>query len=76
LADLALFNINKLEYTGSLSDPLAALIFTGISHQAEYTIINGKIVVEKGRLVGEDEEVIIKNGNEIAARLLKSYSKS
>jgi 8-oxoguanine deaminase len=76
LADLALFNINKLEYTGSLSDPLAALIFTGISHQAEYTIVNGKIVVEKGRLVGEDEEVIIKNGNEIAARLLKSYSKS
>ena len=76
LADLALFNINKLEYTGSLSDPLAALIFTGISHQAEYTIVNGKIVVEKGRLVGEDEEVIIKNGNEIAARLLNSYSKS
>jgi cytosine/adenosine deaminase-related metal-dependent hydrolase len=76
LADLALFNINKLEYTGSLSDPLAALIFTGISHQAEYTIVNGKVVVEKGRLVGEDEDVIIKNGNEIAARLFNSYSKS
>ncbi|MDR3609349.1 MAG: 8-oxoguanine deaminase [Ignavibacteriaceae bacterium] len=76
LADVALFNINKLEYTGSLSDPLAALIFTGISHQAEYTIVNGKVVVEKGKLVGEDEEVIIKHGNEIADRLLKSYSKS
>ena len=76
LADMALFNINKLEYTGSLSDPLAALIFTGISHQAEYTIVNGKVVVEKGRLVGEDEDVIIKNGNEIAARLFNSYSKS
>jgi 8-oxoguanine deaminase len=76
LADLALFNINKLEYTGSLSDPLAALVFTGISHQTEYTIVNGKVVVEKGKLVGEDEEVIIKNGNKIAARLLSSYSKS
>jgi cytosine/adenosine deaminase-related metal-dependent hydrolase len=76
LADIALFNINKLEYTGSLSDPLAALIFTGISHQAEYTIVNGKVVVEKGRLVGGDEDVIIKNGNEIAARLFNSYSKS
>jgi 8-oxoguanine deaminase len=76
LADLALFNINKLEYTGSLSDPLAALIFTGISHQTEYTIVNGKIVVEKGRLVGEDEEVIIKKGNEIAMQLLNSYPKS
>ena len=76
LADLALFNINKLEYTGSLSDPLAALIFTGISHQAEYTIVNGKVVVEKGKLVGEDEEIIIKNGNKIAERLFNSYSKS
>jgi 8-oxoguanine deaminase len=76
LADIALFNINKLEYTGSLSDPLAALIFTGISHQAEYTIVNGKVVVEKGKLVGEDEEIIIKNGNKIAERLFNSYSKS
>jgi len=76
LADLALFNINKLEYTGSLSDPLAALLFSGISHQAEYTIVNGKVVVENGRLVGEKEEIIIKKGNEIAARLLNSYSKS
>jgi cytosine/adenosine deaminase-related metal-dependent hydrolase len=76
LADLALFNINKLEYTGSLSDPLAALVFAGISHQTEYTIVNGKIVVEKGKLVGEDEEVIIKHGNQIAARLFNSYSKS
>ena len=71
LADLALFNINKLEYTGSLSDPLASLVFSGINHQSEYTIVNGKIVVEKGRLVGEDEEIIVKKGNEIANKLLK-----
>jgi 8-oxoguanine deaminase len=76
LADLALFNINKLEYTGSLSDPLAALLFAGISHQTEYTIVNGKVAVEKGRLVGEREELIIKKGNEIASQLYKKYSKS
>jgi cytosine/adenosine deaminase-related metal-dependent hydrolase len=72
LADLALFNINKLEYTGSLSDPLASLVFTGINHQTEYTIVNGKIVVENGRLTGEDEEFIIKKGNEIANKLLSN----
>ncbi len=72
LADLALFNINKLEYTGSLSDPLASLIFTGINHQTEYTIVNGKIVVDKGKLTGEDEEVIISKGNEIAKKLLNN----
>jgi len=72
LADLALFNINKIEYTGSLSDPLAALIFTGINHQTEYTIVNGRVVIDKGKLTGEDEDLIIKKGNEIAARLLKN----
>jgi cytosine/adenosine deaminase-related metal-dependent hydrolase len=71
LADLALFNINKLEYTGSLSDPLAALLFTGFNHQTEYTIVNGKIVVDKGKLTGEDENFIIKKGNEIAKKLLQ-----
>ena len=72
LADIALFNINKLEYTGSLSDPLASLVFTGINHQTEYTIVNGKIVVENGKLVGEDEDIIVKKGNEIANRLLNN----
>ncbi|MCK9426382.1 MAG: 8-oxoguanine deaminase [Ignavibacteriaceae bacterium] len=71
LADLAIFNINKLEYTGSLSDPLAALLFSGISHQTEYTIVNGKVVVDKGRLVGEDEELIIRKGNEIAKKFFE-----
>ncbi|MCL5028170.1 MAG: 8-oxoguanine deaminase [Bacteroidetes bacterium] len=70
LADLAVFNLNKLEYTGSLSDPLAALLFSGISHQTEYTIVNGKVVVERGKLIGEDENLIIKKGNEIAKKLL------
>jgi cytosine/adenosine deaminase-related metal-dependent hydrolase len=73
LADLALFNIHKLEYTGSLSDPLAALLFAGITHQAEYTIVNGKIVVDHGNLVGENEELIIQKGNAIAKRLLQKH---
>lgn len=72
LADLALFNINKLEYTGSLSDPMAALLFSGISHQTEYTIVNGHIAVEHGRLTGESEEVIKNKGNEISRKLLIS----
>jgi cytosine/adenosine deaminase-related metal-dependent hydrolase len=69
-ADLALFDVNRLEYAGSLSDPPAALIFSGSSHQAEYTIVNGSIVVEKGRLTGYDEEAIVRNANRIAKKLL------
>ena len=72
LADIALFNIHRLEYTGSLSDPLAALLFAGISHQTEYTIVNGKVVVDRGRLTGEDEEMIMTKGNAIAEKLLRT----
>lgn len=70
-ADLALFNIDKLEYAGALSDPPAALLFAGINHQTEYTIVNGKIVVDHGTLTGFDEDEITRNVNRIAFRLLK-----
>jgi cytosine/adenosine deaminase-related metal-dependent hydrolase len=70
-ADLSLFNINRLEYAGALSDPVAALLFAGINHQTEYTIVNGKIVVRNGRLTGYDEQSIVKNANRIARKLLK-----
>jgi cytosine/adenosine deaminase-related metal-dependent hydrolase len=74
LADLALFDINKLEYTGSLSDPLAALLFAGINHQTKYTIVDGKLVVDHGRLVGENEELIVLKGNAISRKLLEARS--
>ena len=69
-ADIAIFDLNKLEYTGALSDPLAALIFSGYNHQVDTTIVNGKIVVRDGRLVNVNEEKIISKGNEISFALL------
>jgi len=68
---VAIFDLNKLEYTGSLSDPLAALIFSGINHEADTTIVNGKIVVREGKLVNIDETEIIRNGNQISERMLQ-----
>jgi len=70
-ADVAIFNLNKLEYTGALSDPLAALVFSGICHLADTTIVNGRIVVEDGRLVHFDEDEIIQQGNQCATTMLK-----
>ena len=70
-ADIAMFNTNKLEYCGSHSDPLASIIFCGYNHGAEYTIVNGKVVVDKGELTGFDEKEIIQNANRIAEKMLK-----
>ena len=70
-ADLAVFNVDRLEYCGSLSDPFAALIFAGYNHGTEYTICNGRVVVEKGTLTGIDERLLIREANRIAEKLLR-----
>ena len=69
LADIALFDVQKMEYAGALSDPAAALLFSGYNHGADYVFVNGKAAVVQGRLVGEDEEEIRDNANRIAAKL-------
>jgi cytosine/adenosine deaminase-related metal-dependent hydrolase len=68
-ADLALFDVHKLEYAGSLSDPLGALIFSGYNHGTAYTIVNGKVVVEAGDLVGVEEREVVEKANAAAKRL-------
>ena len=69
-ADLAIFDVGKMEYSGALSDPLAAIIFSGYNHGAEYTIVNGKVGVEHGRLTGFDETELMTRCNAISARML------
>ena len=69
-ADIAAFDVHTLDYAGSLADPLAALLFAGISHRADYTIVNGEVVVDHGRLVGIDEEELARDANAAAARLM------
>jgi cytosine/adenosine deaminase-related metal-dependent hydrolase len=69
-ADLAIFNVGKLEYSGALSDPLAAIIFSGYNHGTQYTIVNGKITVENGRLTGFDETRLMRKCNAISQTLM------
>lgn len=72
LADIAVFKIiDRIDFAGSLSDPLAALLFTGSSHLTKYTIVNGIVVVKDGNLVNMDEVEIARNGNRISLDLLK-----
>lgn len=69
LADIALFDVMKLEYAGALSDPAAALLFSGYNHGVDHLIVNGKSVVRGGRLAGVDEEKIRLNAEKAARRL-------
>jgi cytosine/adenosine deaminase-related metal-dependent hydrolase len=69
LADLALFDLAKLEYAGALSDPVAALLFAGYDHGVDHLIVNGKFVVRGRKLCNADEETIRSNAESSARRL-------
>jgi len=70
-ADLALFDMADLGYAGALSDPLAAIVYAGFDHTTAYTVVNGEIVVENGRLTTADEDEIINDANEASFRMLR-----
>ena len=70
-ADLCLYEMNRMDYAGALSDPLAAIIFSGYSHQVDTTIVNGKVVVEGGRLKNMDEETLRDEANKQAKIMLE-----
>jgi cytosine/adenosine deaminase-related metal-dependent hydrolase len=77
IADIALFDMMKLEYAGALSDPAAALLLCGYDHGADHVIVNGELALESGRLVGPgarggtDEEAIRVGADRASRRLLE-----
>ncbi len=74
-ADVAAFRLDRLEYAGAMADPASALLFCGAGPRAEYTIVAGHVRVEKGRLVGEDEEALVERANRVAERMLATTEK-
>jgi cytosine/adenosine deaminase-related metal-dependent hydrolase len=70
-ADLAIWDLNKVDYAGAQSDPVAALLFCGTGHRTKWTIVNGHIVVENEKLVNADEREIAERANKAAAMLLQ-----
>ncbi len=74
-ADLAIFNFNRIDYAGCWFDPVAALIFAGINHKADMTIVNGEILVKDGKVINLDEEDVIKNANKISKEMFNRANK-
>jgi len=70
-ADLAIFDLNKIDFAGSISDPVASLLFCGTSQRTKYTIVNGKVLVKDGHLAKIDEIKLKKKADKIAIELYK-----
>jgi len=71
-ADLFMINIDRLGFAGGLSDPVEALVNTGITQTVDYTIVNGNVVVRKGELTTIKEYNTIRKHNQIAQKLINS----
>jgi len=68
-ADLILFDMNKLEFAGGLSDPVAALVMCD-NKKVDFSMINGKIIVEDGELLDPSLPAFINMHNRISTRLI------
>ncbi len=69
-ADFIAINLNRLEYAGALHDPLAALVLCAPVN-VDLSVINGKVVVEGGRIAGLDLENVIARHNELSRRMME-----
>jgi 8-oxoguanine deaminase len=70
-ADLVAVNLNRLEFAGSLQDPLAALLFCS-PPRVDWNIVHGRVIVGEGQLATVDEAHLIKRHNDAARQLLQN----
>jgi 8-oxoguanine deaminase len=68
-ADLALFTLDELRFSGAL-DPIAALVVCG-AHRADRVMVGGRWVVQDGAIPGLDIAALVRRHN-AAARALHS----
>lgn len=69
-ADFFAVNLNRLEYAGALSDPVAALVFCA-PVQADYTVVAGRTIVKDGQILTVDLPGLIEKHNAASRRLLE-----
>jgi cytosine/adenosine deaminase-related metal-dependent hydrolase len=69
-ADFIAINLNQLAYTGALHDPVAAVIFNQ-PQNVDWSVIDGKVVVENGRLTTLDLPPHIERHNAISQRMIR-----
>ena len=70
-ADFFMIDAGGLNLVGTQMDPGAVLATVGYRGSVEYTVVNGRIVVEHGELTGIDERESARRANEIAKKYLE-----
>jgi len=68
-ADFIAISLDRLEYAGSLHDPVAAVLFVAPVN-VDHSFVHGKAVVRSGELVGVELPSLIERHNRAAQRLV------
>ena len=69
-ADFVAFNLNQIAYSGAMHDPVAALLLCQ-PRNVDLSVINGRVVVEEGRLTTLDLEPVLRRHNEISMAMIR-----
>lgn len=69
-ADISIFDISGIEYAGSTYDPIASLVFCGINQKTKYTVVNGEIRAENGKLLTVDERKLKEKADKLVKKLM------
>jgi cytosine/adenosine deaminase-related metal-dependent hydrolase len=68
-ADFFTVDLNRIDFAGGLHDPVAAAVFCA-PQKADYTVVDGRIVVDKGNFTTIDLPRLIEEHNRIARQLV------
>jgi cytosine/adenosine deaminase-related metal-dependent hydrolase len=74
-ADIALLDTRGLSCGGAAGDILSALLLAPRPWPLEMLMVNGRIVVEEGRVAGLDVPALVRQADEIALTLLAGASR-
>jgi cytosine/adenosine deaminase-related metal-dependent hydrolase len=69
-ADLIAIDLNRVEYAGALHDPLAAVVLCA-PRGVDFSLINGRTVVDQGRLQTIDLPQVVARHNRLSRALLR-----
>ena len=72
-ADLFLVRLDRLELAGARLDPMSMLGTVGLKGPVDYTLVNGRAVVQNGELVTVDEREAAAQANETVRRYLNRF---
>jgi cytosine/adenosine deaminase-related metal-dependent hydrolase len=70
-ADFICVNVDRPAFAGALADPVAALVLCDVG-QVDYSFINGRRVVDAGRLTTAELPSLIATVNRLSAALVQA----